>query len=172
MVVGNEHIARHESAHLSNQTAVTGVTSKREDRVVAVDHRSASVSPHRLRADHRAVLRALVDHLMPVDEMATVHADLVLRHIDWLVANECGGAEVPLTLADIYRSGCELVQDHACRTYGCRVQAMSVAEQDRLVWDMLESSMDGFDRFSPAYFFNTLRRHIADAMQTGMIAPN
>jgi hypothetical protein len=32
--------------------------------------------------------------------------------------------------------------------------------------------MDGFDRFSPAYFFNTLRRHIADAMQSGTIAPN
>jgi hypothetical protein len=118
------------------------------------------------------VLRVLAAHLMPVDDLAAIHTDIVIRYIDYLVANEIAGPDAPLTLAEIYSSGCDLVQAHARRTYGCRVQAMTAAQQDRLVWDMLESSMDGFDRFSPAYFFNTLRRHIADAMQSGTIAPN
>jgi hypothetical protein len=131
-----------------------------------------AVAPRRLRADHRAVLRALIAHLMPVEDRSTSRADLVVRYIDWLVANEGAGIEFPLTLSDLYDSGCELVQTHACNVYGCQVQAMSAIEKDKLVWDMLEGSMDGFDRFSPAYFFHTLRRHIADAMQGGAITPN
>ncbi len=172
MVMGNEHIARPERAHLPNHATIPGVAPDRDDHIVAVGHRPATVMPHRLRADHRAVLRTLVDHLIPFDDGATVHAELVLRHIDWLVANEGAGVDAPLTLADLYRTGCELIQAHASRTYGCPVQAMSDAEQDQLVWDMLESSMDGFERFSPAYFFNTLRRHIADAMEGAAITPN
>lgn len=172
MVLGNEHITRPERAHLPSQANVSGIVPERDDRVVTVGHRPASVTPHRLRADHRALLQALVAHLLPVDDGATNQTEMVVRYIDWLVANEPPGPDRPLSLADLYGSGCELVQAHACRVYGHRVQAMSSAEQDRLIWDMLESSMDGFERFSPAYFFHTLRRHIADAMQTGAITPN
>lgn len=172
MVLGNEHTTKPDYVHMPNQDAMPGALPDRDDHVVAVRHRPSSVAPHRLRADNRALLHALVSHLMPADGEAVVQVDIVVRYIDWLVANESTGIECPLTLADVYSSGCELVQAHACRAYGCRVQAMSATELDQLVWDMLESSMDGFDRFSPAYFFHTLRRHIADAMQGGMITPN
>ena len=172
MVLGNEHVTRPERAHLPNQNTIADAGQNRDDRVVAVSHRPASAAPLRLRADDRDLLRALVNHLLPVDDGATIQADIVVRYIDWLVADESAGIEYPLTLSDVYTSGCELVQAHACRVYDCRVQAMTAAELDQLVWDMLESSMDGFERFSPAYFFHTLRRHIADAMQTGVIAPN
>jgi hypothetical protein len=72
----------------------------------------------------------------------------------------------------MYRDGAGLIQQHAQRRFGCKVQAMTATQQDELVWDMLENSMDGFDRFSPAYFFHALRRHIADAIQSGVITPN
>ena len=172
MALGNEQITRPDRIHLPDHGALAGTALERDDRVVAVHHRPSTVTPRRLNADHRAVLRALIAHLMPVDDGATAQADIVVRYIDYLVANEGNGADLPLTLAEVYASGCELVQAHACRAYGCGVQAMSAVEHDRLVWDMLESSMDGFDRFSPAYFFHTLRRHIADAMQSGTISPN
>lgn len=168
MALGNEHIARSDRPQLPEHVAVAD-TAERDDRVLAVHHRPGA---RRLQADQHGVLRALVAHLMPVDDLAAVHTDVVIRYIDYLVANEGAGPDTPLTLAEIYRTGCDLVQAHACRRYGCRVQAMTAAQQDQLVWDMLESSMDGFDRFSPAYFFHTLRRHIADAMQSGTITPN
>jgi hypothetical protein len=157
MVLGNEHITKSDHVHMPNQDAMPGAMPDRDDRVVAVRHRPASVAPQRLRADNRALLHAPIDHLIPVDDEVLVQPDIVVRYIDWLVANERTVSEYPLTLADVYSSGCELVQAHACRAYDCRVQ---------------ESSMDGFDRFSPAYFFHTLRRHIADAMEGGMITPN
>lgn len=169
MALGNEHITRSDHLHLPDHTAHAETAA---DRVLAVQHRSSAVAAGDLHADHHAVLRALIDHLMPVNDGVSVHTEIVVRYIDYLVANESAGPEVPLTLSETYRSGCELVQEHACRAYGSRVQAMPATERDRLVWDMLEGSMDGFDRFSPAYFFHTLRRHIADAMQTGMIVPN
>jgi hypothetical protein len=140
------------------------------DRVVAVHHRAGTAN--RLDEDQLAVLRALAGHLMPPDAPVTVDADAAIRYIEYLVASATASTESPLTLCEIYRSGCDLVQAHARRRYGCRVQAMTPIEQDQLIWDMLESSMDGFDRFSPAYFFHTLRRHIADAMEGAAMSPN
>lgn len=172
MVMGNEHTTNSDRVHLPDRAAFAETSVERDDRVLAVRHRSSSAASFRLHANQRAVLQALVEHLMPVDERAAAHANVVLHYIDYLVANESAGQEIPLTLAEVYNSGCELVQAHACRVYGRRVQAMSVAEVDQLIWDMLESSMDGFDRFSPAYFFHTLRRDISDAMQSGTITPN
>lgn len=172
MALGNEHFTTVNHLGPPNHAAMAETTAERDDRVVAVRHRPSPATPGRLHADQRAVLRALAEHLMPVDDRATAHADAVIRYIDYLVANESVGQDIPLTLAEVYRSGCDLVQEHACRVYGRRVQALTAAERDELVWDMLESSMDGFERFSPAYFFHTLRRHIADAMQSGTITPN
>lgn len=171
MALGSESSTNPDLTHLPEHLEIGGVP-ERDDRVVAVRHRPGPATSRWLRADQRAVLRALVTHLLPVDDGASVQPDIVVRYIDYLVANGDAGEDAPLALGDVYVLGCDLVQAHACRTYGHRVQKMTAAEQDQLVWDMLECSMDGFDRFSPAWFFNTLRRHIADAMQSGPISPN
>jgi hypothetical protein len=167
MVLGNEHHAPTGRLYPPSSD-VAG----RDDRILTVQHRSSLDTGRRLQGDQRSMLRALIAHLMPVDDMAAAHTDDVLRYIEYLIANEGASPDLPLTMGEVYRTGCDLVQDHACRRYGCRVQAMAPGQQDLLIWDMLESSMDGFDRFSPAYFFHTLRRHIADAMQSGTITPN
>ncbi len=172
MVLGNESSSTSDRVSLQNPPAHFDTGQEWDDRVLTVSHRSASVTPDRLHADHRAVLHALVTHLMPVDDGASVQPDIVIRYIDYLVANEAGGIDAPLRLGEVYDTGCSLLQAHACRAYGRRVQKLTPTEQDQLVWDMLECSMDGFDRFSPAWFFNTLRRHIADAIESGPISPN
>lgn len=175
MVLGNEQPSSsihspHAQGHIPDRVPAGSSPAERGDRVVSVQHRADPGAPHRLRGDQLAVLRTLAGHLMPADAPATVDADSAVHYIEYLVATEPHSVESPLSLWEVYRSGSDLVQAHARRHYGCRVQAMTAVEQDQLIWDMLESSMDGFDRFSPAYFFHTLRRHIADAMETGEIA--
>lgn len=172
MVLGNQSSTRPDHFDLSVHPAAGGVASNREDRVLAVRHQTEVVAPRRLRAGQRAVLQVLVSHLLPAGDDASVLPDSVVQYIDYLIANEFGGTEVPLTLGEVYGQGCDLVQEHACRVYGRQVQTLTFDERDRLVWDLLECSMDGFDRFSPSYFFHTLRQHIADAMQGAAITPN
>lgn len=87
-------------------------------------------------------------------ETIWVHADEIHRY----------GYQAPFSPLQVYQIAVGAIDAHARREYGAGVAELGEVDQDRVIWDMLDESIDGFDRFSPIAFFRTLRRHVSEGM--------
>lgn len=84
----------------------------------------------------------------------------------WVKADQISryGFQAALSPLQVYKISLPLVQRHAEQNYGAPVQELDEADQDKVVWDLLDKKVEGFDQFPSSAFFHTLRRHTAEGM--------
>ena len=84
----------------------------------------------------------------------------------WVHADEIGryGYQAPLSPLQVYQIAIEAIEQHAQDSFGSGISDLREADQDQIIWDLLDENIDGFDQFSPRAFFHTLRRHTSEGM--------
>lgn len=84
----------------------------------------------------------------------------------WVPAAEIKryGYQHRMTPREVYRTALPLIDRHCRDTYGGNFVDLPEADQDRLIDDLLNNRVPGFEEFSPQAFFHVLRRHTGEGM--------
>lgn len=84
----------------------------------------------------------------------------------WVPASEIKryGYQHRMSPREVYRTALPLIDRHCRDTYGGSFVDLSEADQDRLIEDLLNNRVAGFEEFSPQAFFHVIRRHTGEGM--------
>jgi gluconate 2-dehydrogenase gamma chain len=133
--------------------------------------------------DEAAFIEALVDHMIPADELTGKGTDLGINtFIDRALAGSWGkgdrlymqgpwkqgtpsqGYQLPLTPADLYRAGIEATNRYCTKTYGKVFDLISAGQREEVLVGMMNGKVS-FDGGLPArVFFATLYQNVIEGM--------
>ena len=74
------------------------------------------------------------------------------------------GYQHRLTPREVYRLALPAIDRYCEQTYGARFVDLSEDNQDKLIDDLYNNRVTGFDEFSPQAFFHVIRRHTGEGM--------
>ncbi len=143
----------------------------------------ASAAYTYLNPDEAAFVEALVDHMVPADEFSPKGTDLGLNiYIDRALAGGWGrgerlymqgpwrqgvpsqGYQLPLTPADLYRTGIAAANAFCVTTYGKRFDKLAEGQREEFLLG-LRAGKVAFDSGPPArVFFATLYQNVMEGM--------
>jgi len=136
-----------------------------------------------LNSDEAAFVEALVDHMVPADEITPKGTELGLNvYIDRALAGSWGkgdrlymqgpwkpgvpsqGYQLPLTPAQLYRAGIEATNAHCRKTYGKTFDALDEKQREEVLVG-LSSGKLSFDSGLPArVFWSTVYQTVMEGM--------
>jgi gluconate 2-dehydrogenase gamma chain len=136
-----------------------------------------------LNSDEAAFVEALVDHMVPADEYSPKGTDLGLNiYIDRALAGGWGkgerlymqgpwkqgvpsqGYQLPLTPADLYRTGIAAANAFCVKTYGKRFDKIAGSQRQEFLLG-LQAGKVAFENGPPArVFFTTLYQNVMEGM--------
>jgi gluconate 2-dehydrogenase gamma chain len=136
-----------------------------------------------LNLEEAAFVEAVVDHMVPADELSPKGTDLGLNiYIDralaggwgkgdrlymqgpWKLGTPSQGYQLPLTPAELYRAGIKAANAHSVKTYGKTFDKISEAQRQEylLAWQAGKVSFEGGP---PARtFFGMLYQNVMEGM--------
>lgn len=148
---------------------------------------SAAASPAAgysfLNLDEAAFIEALVDHMVPADDLTPKGTDLGINiYIDRALAGGWGkgdrlyaqgpwkpgvpsqGYQLPLTPAQLFRAGIEACNAHCRKTYGKPFDRLDEAQRQQVLLGMSEGKVN-FDSGLPVrVFWNALYQTVMEGM--------
>ena len=136
-----------------------------------------------LNSEEAAFVEALVDHMVPADEYTPKGTDLGLNvYIDRALAGGWGkgerlymqgpwkqgvpsqGYQLPLTPADLYRTGIKAANAFCVKTYGKSFDKITASERQEFLLG-LQAGKVTFENGPPArVFFSTLYQNVMEGM--------
>ncbi len=136
-------------------------------------------------SDEAAFVEALVDHMVPADELTAKGTDLGLNiFIDRALAGSWGkgdrlymqgpweqgtpsqGYQLPLTPAELYRAGIEAANRHSVKTYGKVFDRITEEQRQEMLAGLFAGKVE-FDNGPPARAFFTI---VYQTVMEGMFA--
>jgi gluconate 2-dehydrogenase gamma chain len=153
----------------------------------SVQAQSAAASPASgysfLNLDEAAFIEALVDHMVPADDLTPKGTDLGINiYIDRALAGGWGkgdrlyaqgpwkpglpsqGYQLPLTPAQLFRAGIEACNAHCLKTYSKLFDRLDETQRERVLLDMSEGKLT-FDNGLPVrVFWTTLYQTVMEGM--------
>jgi gluconate 2-dehydrogenase gamma chain len=141
-----------------------------------------------LNLDEAAFVEALVDHMVPADEVSPKGTDLGVNiYIDRALAGAWGkgerlymqgpwkqgapsqGYQLPLTPAQLYRAGIEATNAHCRKTYGKPFDRIDVAQRQEVLTDLSTGKIT-FDNGLPVrVFWTTLYQTVIEGIYSDPI---
>jgi gluconate 2-dehydrogenase gamma chain len=141
-----------------------------------------------LNLDEAAFVEALVDHMVPADDLTPKGTDLgIAVYIDRALAGSWGkgdrlymqgpwkkgapsqGYQLPLTPAQLYRAGIEATNAHCRKTYGKPFDRLDDAQREEVLLG-LSSAKINFDSGLPVpAFWSTLYQTVVEGMYSDPI---
>ena len=141
-----------------------------------------------LNLDEAAFVEALVDHMIPADEVSPKGTDLGVNiYIDRALAGSWGkgdrlymqgpwklgapsqGYQLPLTPAQLYRAGIEATNTHCRKTYGQTFDRIEVAQREEVLIGLSTAKIK-FDSGLPVRtFWTTLYQSVVEGMYSDPI---
>jgi gluconate 2-dehydrogenase gamma chain len=141
-----------------------------------------------LNLDEAAFVEALVDHMVPADELSPKGTDLGVNvYIDRALAGGWGkgdrlymqgpwkqgapsqGYQLPLTPAQLYRAGIEATNAHCRKTYGKSFDRIEDAQRQEVLVGLSTGKMN-FDNGLPVrVFWNTLYQTVIEGIYSDPI---
>lgn len=84
----------------------------------------------------------------------------------WIPADQIKryGYQHRLSPREVYRLALPAIDQYCQQTYGGRFVDLSEADQDKLIDDLYNNRVTGFDEFSPQAFFHVIRRQTGEAV--------
>jgi gluconate 2-dehydrogenase gamma chain len=136
-----------------------------------------------LNLDEAAFVEALVDHMVPADELTPKGTDIGINiYIDRALAGAWGkgdrlymqgpwkqgapsqGYQLPLTPAQLYRAGIEATNAHCRKTYGKPFDRLDEAQREQVLIDLSTAKIT-FDSGLPVrVFWTTLYQTVIEGM--------
>jgi gluconate 2-dehydrogenase gamma chain len=136
-----------------------------------------------LDLDEAAFVEAVVDHMVPADELTPKGTDLGINiYIDRALAGGWGkgdrlymqgpwkagvpsqGYQLPLTPAQLYRAGIEATNAHCSKTYGSSFDRLSEAQREEVLIGLSTAKIT-FDSGLPVrVFWSTLYQTVMEGM--------
>ena len=136
-----------------------------------------------LNLDEAAFVEALVDHMVPADDLTPKGTDLgIATFIDralggawgkgdrlymqgpWKQGSPSQGYQLPLTPAQLYRAGIEATNAHCARTYGKKFDALDEAQREDVLVGLSTAKIK-FDSGLPVrVFWGTLYQTVMEGM--------
>jgi gluconate 2-dehydrogenase gamma chain len=141
-----------------------------------------------LNLDEAAFVEALVDHMIPSDEISPKGTDLGVNvYIDralagawgkgerlymqgpWKLGSPSQGYQLPLTPAQLYRAGIEATNAHCRKTYGKTFDRIDAAQRQEVLTN-LSTAKISFDNGLPVrVFWSTLYQTVVEGMYSDPI---
>ncbi len=144
---------------------------------------STSAGYSYLNLEEQAFVEALVDHMVPADELSPKGTDIGINiYIDRALAGGWGkgerlymqgpwklgvpsqGYQLPLTPADLYRAGIASANAHCVKTYGKSFAKITESQREEFLLG-LQASKVTFENGPPArVFFTTMYQTVMEGM--------
>ena len=144
---------------------------------------STSAGYSYLNLEEQAFVEALVDHMVPADELSPKGTDIGINiYIDRALAGGWGkgerlymqgpwklgvpsqGYQLPLTPADLYRAGIASVNAHCVKTYGKSFAKITESQREEFLLG-LQAGKVTFENGPPArVFFTTMYQTVMEGM--------
>lgn len=141
-----------------------------------------------LNLDEAAFIEALVDHMIPADEISPKGTDLGVNvYIDralagswgkgdrlymqgpWKLGTPSQGYQLPLTPAQLYRAGIEATNAHCRKAYGQSFDRIEAAQREEVLTG-LSTGKIAFDNGLPvSVFWTTLYQTVVEGMYSDPI---
>jgi len=161
-----------EGAHRSRPAPPPG------DPPAPRDERSACLTPA-----ERCFVRALVDHMVPADALTPSGSALGIdRYIDRALASAWGqgarlyrqgpwpagsasqGYQLPLTPAQLWRTGLAAVEAHCLQTHGCRFSELGHDARERVLLGLQSGELTLRDGPPARVFFALVRQCVLEGL--------
>ena len=141
-----------------------------------------------LNLDEAAFIEALVDHIVPADEVSPKGTDLGINiYIDRALAGAWGkgerlyaqgpwkrgvpsqGYQLPLTPAQLYRAGIEATNAHCRKTYGKSFDGLEAPQREEVLIGLSTSKIKFEDGLPVRVFWTTLYQTVIEGMYSDPI---
>ena len=136
-----------------------------------------------LNTDESAFVEALVDHMIPADELTPKGTDIGLAvYIDRALASAWGkgdrlymqgpwklgapsqGYQLPLTPAQLYRAGIEATNAHCVKTYGKSFDKITEAQREEVLIGLSRGTITFTNGLPVRDFWNTMYQSVMEGM--------
>jgi len=136
-----------------------------------------------LNVDEAAFIEALVDHMVPADEYSPKGTDLGLNtYIDralasgwgrgdrlymqgpWKAGTPSQGYQLPLTPADLFRSGIGATNAHCRKTYGRAFDRLEPAQREQVLQDLSKARITFDSGLAVEPFWAALYQSVMEGM--------
>ena len=136
-----------------------------------------------LNTDESAFVEALVDHMIPADELSPKGTDIGLAvYIDRALASAWGkgdrlymqgpwklgapsqGYQLPLTPAQLYRAGIEATNAHCVRTYGRSFDKLTEAQREEVLVGLSRGTITFTNGLPVRDFWTTVYQNVMEGM--------
>ncbi len=174
-----------KSAVASSAAAVSVTMPQSGQAAQAPDSASPASGPGYayLNLDEQAFIEALVDHMVPADELTPKGTDVGINvYIDRALAGGWGkgerlymqgpwkqgtpsqGYQLPLTPAELYRTGIKAANAYCVKTYGRTFDKIAEKERQEFLVRMQQGKV-AFENGPPArIFFTTVYQNVMEGM--------
>jgi gluconate 2-dehydrogenase gamma chain len=141
-----------------------------------------------LNLDEAAFVEALVDHMVPADEVSPKGTDLGVNvYIDralaggwgkgdrlymqgpWKLGAPSQGYQLPLTPAQLYRAGIEATNAHCRKTYGKSFDRIEDAQRQEVLVGLSTGKMNFGNGLPVRVFWNTLYQTVIEGIYSDPI---
>ena len=141
-----------------------------------------------LNLDEAAFVEALVDHMIPADEISPKGTDLGVNiYIDRALAGAWGkgerlymqgpwkqgspsqGYQLPLTPAQLYRAGIEATNAHCRKAYGKSFDRIESAQREEVLTGLSTAKITFDNRLPVGMFWTTLYQTVIEGMYSDPI---
>ncbi len=135
-----------------------------------------------LNLEEQAFVEALVDHMVPTDDLTPKGTDLGINiYIDralagawgrgdrlymqgpWKVGVPSQGYQLPLTPAQLYRAGIEATNAHCLKTYQKSFDKLSAAQREEVLVELSAGKLD-FGALPSRTFWTTVYQTVMEGM--------
>jgi gluconate 2-dehydrogenase gamma chain len=182
------------AAAATTTTTITSVDIAKAEPAANIPAVAATAAPPQaagyefLNLDEAAFIEALVDHMIPADDISPKGTDLGVNvYIDRALAGAWGkgdrlylqgpwkpgtpsqGYQLPLTPAQLYRAGIEATNAHCHKTYGRSFDRIDPAQREEVLI-VLSTGKISFDSGLPVrIFWTTLYQTVVEGMYSDPI---
>ncbi len=168
--------------------AMVPAPSAQAQQVTATPSASQAAGYEFLNLDEAAFIEALVDHMVPADEVSPKGTDLGINiYIDRALAGAWGkgerlymqgpwkqgapsqGYQLPLTPAQLYRAGIEATNEHCRKIYGKTFDRIEDAQREEVLVGLSTTKIK-FDNGLPVrVFWSTIYQTVVEGMYSDPI---
>jgi gluconate 2-dehydrogenase gamma chain len=176
------------AAAASGTSAMAPVQSAQAQQPAPAAGASEAAGYEFLNLDEAAFVEALVNHMVPADELTPKGTDLGINiYIDRALAGAWGkgdrlymqgpwkkgapsqGYQLPLTPAQLYRAGIEATNIHCRKTYGKSFDRLDAAQREEVLVGLSTAKIN-FDSGLPVrVFWSTLYQTVIEGMYSDPI---